>query len=145
MSGEERIDTPYFPELESPRQIGMRAMACAADAADALLDGGCESAPPGAVPTALLLTHSTVLESVLVSLEAAAFSDAAAASPWKCRRRQAAQFGKHFESVHTVNLAHMAVLGTAEEGAQGRAWRWGLESLSGIECEDAATYRPAPA
>ena len=145
MSGEERIDTPYFPELESPRQIGMRAMACAADAADALLDGGCESAPPGAVPTALLLTHSTVLESVLVSLEAAAFSDAAAASPGKCRRRQAAQFGKHFESVHTVNLAHMAVLGTAEEGAQGRAWRWGLESLSGIDCEDAATYRPAPA
>ena len=158
MSGEERIDTPYFAELESPRQIGMRAMACAADAADALLDGGCESAPPGAVPTALLLTHSTVLESVLVSLSrlllarsvpvvsAAAFSsDAAAASPGKCRRRQAAQFGKHFESVHTVNLAHMAVLGTAEEGAQGRAWRWVLESLSGIECEDAATYRPAPA
>ena len=44
-----------------------------------------------------------------------------------------------------MNLAHMAVLGTAEEGAQGRAWRWVLESRSGIECEDAATYRPAPA
>jgi broad specificity phosphatase PhoE len=57
LASEQRLDTPYFPELETPRQIGARAMAAAADAASALRAAGEHSA--------LLLTHSTVLEALL--------------------------------------------------------------------------------
>eukprot|EP01050_Picozoa_sp_SAG11_P008397 SAG11_NODE_738_length_7426_cov_14.966289_5_plen_227_part_00 len=92
-----RLDTPYFPELETPRHIGDRAMAAAAAAAAALVrlrrarvsaraeegDGVLEPVLEPE-PAALLLTHSTVLESLLAS-----------------------HFGMRFESVHTSNLSHL--------------------------------------
>ena len=114
LPSEQRLDTAYFPDLETPRQIGTRAMESAAAAATALLaDGG---------GTALLLTHSTVLESLLAS-----------------------HFRMRFDSVHTTNLAYVAVIATpatAEGSVEG--WRWEIDSMSGIECE-LVDERGAPA
>lgn len=107
---EQRLDTSYFPDLETPRQIGTRAMSCAAStAAELLADGG---------GNALLLTHSTVIESLLAS-----------------------HFSMRFDTVHTTNLAHLVVIATpAASGADQldtpSSWTWTIEQMSGIECEE---------
>lgn len=117
LSSEQRLDTSYFPDLETPRQIGTRAMECGAAAAAELLAAGGGNA--------LLLTHSTVIESLLAS-----------------------HFRMCFDSVHTTNLSHVVVLATpaAAAGAadagdasaalqEAKGWSWEIEQVSGIECE----------
>lgn len=85
-------------------------MSCAATtAADVLAAGG---------GNALLLTHSTVIESLLAS-----------------------HFQMRFDSVHTTNLAHLVVIATPISLDTGKleavaGWQWTIEKMSGIECEE---------
>ena len=65
---------------------------------------------------ALLLTHSTVIESLLAS-----------------------HFSMQFDSVHTTNLAYLVVIATPiarcmERSQTPDGWRWTIEQMSGIEC-----------
>lgn len=113
LSPEQRLDTSYFPDLETPRQIGTRAMCCAASTAAEMLEAG--------GGTALLVTHSTVIESLLAS-----------------------HFNKRFDSVHTTNLAHLVVIASpAASGLESlqdpSGWHWTIEQISGIECEEIVT------
>lgn len=68
-----------------------------------------------------MLTHSTVIESLLAS-----------------------HFKMRFDSVHTTNLAHLVVIGTpapsdADQSHPVDGWRWSIEKMSGIECEEILT------
>ena len=81
-------------------------MSCAASTATELMAAGGGNA--------LLLTHSTVIESLLAS-----------------------HFKMRFDSVHTTNLAHLVVLGTPAHSADG--WQWSIEHISGIMCDEVLT------
>ena len=88
-------------------------MSCAAcTAAELVADGGAN---------ALLVTHSTVIESLLAS-----------------------HFSMQFDSVHTTNLAYLVVVATpissdTERSQTPDGWRWTIERMSGIECEKIVT------
>ena len=115
---EERLDTAYFEGLETPRQLGTRAMECVVELARELRssDGGrsgddsSNGGGGGDCATGLIVTHSTVLESILATF-----------------------FNKSYDSVHTQTLA--CVVLRLEVGAAEDAFT--IEEMRGIECEEA--------
>lgn len=111
---QERLDTAYFEELETPRQLATRAMESIQEVAKEVLlvAAGQAAAGGGRAACGLVVTHSTVLEAVL-----------------------ATYFGKNYDSVHTKTLA-MVVLRC--RGTEGGVVAFEIEHMQGVECEQAA-------
>ena len=121
---EARIRTPYFPGLETPHEVGTRCAACMVDAALRAAasdpDGatGKGEANPGR-KNVLVVTHSTVIESLLATL-----------------------FGADFDSIAMENLCWLRfrLVPASSSTSKGTpsAWRLELEAQKGLD------YRHSP-
>jgi len=108
LTHENRLRTPYFDGLETPLDVGSRAGAALVDLALECPAGG----------TALAVTHSTVIESLLASL-----------------------FGADFDSVESANLSWLRFeVKPFRSSLSGEPLEWRLV-LTG---SDGITFSPSP-